>query len=113
MRSMLFAILVCTIWCATVDVLAGDITVTNIATKVMSPADNNGDVWFAIKCTVRNNENTSQKALVTLQAVDADGFELNTIGLVVKLNAKESKNVSQKSYMPEKEFKKAKWGVKE
>jgi hypothetical protein len=111
-RSMLFAVLFCAVCSAAVETLAGNITVTNIETRIIKPFPR-GDVLFAIKCNVKNSENTEQKTVVKLQAVDEEGFELTSIYLPVKLKAGESKTVSERSSMPETDFAKAKWGVKD
>jgi len=113
MRSTIAAFLICMACGQSAEALADNIGVANIATRIVEGPDSGGDVSFAIRCTLRNNENRDVKAFVTLQAVDADGFELTSVTLVGKLKAGESKNVSHKTYMPARDYKKVTWQVKD
>jgi len=93
--------------------VAGDVDVTSIATKIVKGRDQSGDVWYAIKGVVKNNDKTEQHAVVTFQAIDSEGFELTSVSVVSKLKPGESKIVSTQSYMQETDYKRAKWRVKD
>lgn len=113
MRRTLIAILVCLACGTSSAALAGDVDVTNIATKIVKGRDQSGDVWFAVKGVVKNNDRTEKQAVVTFQAIDSEGFELTSVSVVAKLKPGESKIVSTQSYMPETDYKRAKWRVKD
>jgi hypothetical protein len=110
MRSLLIT----TLFFAACNVaLADNVTVTDIKTKIIKGPDSYGNVSFAIKCTVKNNTDDDKKFFVTLQAVDREGFELDTATLAANLKPRESKTVSTSSYMTEKDYKRAIWRVKD
>jgi hypothetical protein len=112
MKRMPIAILIIAVFCAAVHVLAATIEVTNIETKIVRGPDNDGDVWFAIKCAIRNNSGTDQRIFVNLQAVDVSGFELKTVYLSAKVRRHSFEIASTQSFMPEEDFRKARWRVK-
>ena len=109
MRSLIAVVFVCALMGFVAPVFAGDLVVTNIATKIVTPRDSNGDIWFAIKCTV-TNRGMSERAGVILQAVGSDGFEITTVPLAGDLGPGQTKTLTTKDYMAEKDFKRiAKW----
>lgn len=98
MKSVLLAIVACLFFISSPG-LAADIEVSEIATKITDGPDSSGDVWFAIKATVRNN-GTDEDVSIQLQAVDRDGFELNDVRLDGKISPGDSRNLTTKTYMP-------------
>ena len=109
MRSLIAAVFVCALMGSVAPAFAGDLVVTNIATKIVTPRDSNGDIWFAIKCTV-TNRGTWERPGVILQAVGSDGFEIKTVSLAGDLGPGQTKTLTTKHYMAEKDFKRiAKW----
>ena len=109
MRSIIATVFVCALIGIVAPAFAGDLVVTNIATKIVTPRDSNGDIWFAIKCTV-TNRGTWERPGVILQAVGSDGFEIKTVSLTGDLGPGQTKTLTTKDYMAEKDFKRiVKW----
>ena len=54
-----------------------DIVVSDIATRLVKNEDDDGDVTYAIKASVENHSD-DESVWITLQAVDADEFEVGT-----------------------------------
>jgi hypothetical protein len=108
MRSLIAAVFVCVLMGSVAPAFAGDLVVTNIATKIVT-RDSDGVIWFAIKCTV-TNRGTWERPGVILQAVGFDGFEIKTVSLAGDLGPGQTKTLTTKDYMAEKDFKRiAKW----
>ena len=110
MRTLIAVVFVCALMGSVAPAFAGDLVVTNIATKIVT-RDSDGVIWFAIKCTV-TNRGMSERAGVILQAVGSDGFEITTVPLAGDLGPGQTKTLTTKHYMAEKDYKRiAKWQV--
>lgn len=92
--------------------LAADIEISDIATKLVSSPDSSGDVYYAIKADVTNN-GQKQDVRVELQAVDSDGFEVADLTLRGDIPPGTSKVLTDKKYMQETAYKSIKnWQIK-
>jgi len=81
------------------------LNVSDIATKVLTEPDDDGDVNVAVKATIMNDdESEAVDGHVVIQGVDSDGFEVETIYLQYSLAPRESKIVSDRTNMKFEEF---------
>lgn len=91
---------------------ASEIEVSDIATKITSKPDSSGDIYYAIKATVKNNSD-SPRVSVTLQAIDREGFEINDITLRGKIAQGSERILTDKTYMNHSDYKRIrKWQIK-
>ncbi len=94
-------------------VFASDVEVSNIATKITTEPDSSGDIWFAIKAKVKNLGH-KPKVFAKLQAIDSDGFEIYDLTLHGQIKPGKSKVLTDKKYMPLKDYKQIRnWQVAE
>ncbi|MCK4786248.1 MAG: hypothetical protein KAV87_20995 [Desulfobacteraceae bacterium] len=86
--------------------------VLDIAVKELKQ-DSIGHTWFGIKATIQNNDEAG-KISVDLQALDSDGFEIDSVLLQsVMFESNETKNITTKTQMKSEEFLNvSKWQVK-
>jgi hypothetical protein len=84
-------------------------TVSGIATRLQSQPDSSGDVWYAIKADIANAGHRSLRG-VELQAVDKDGFEIDSVTLSGNISPGKTTTLTEKTFMPYSDFKRiAEW----
>jgi hypothetical protein len=90
------------------------LNVSDIAAKVLTQPDDDGDVNIAVKATIVNDdESEAVDGLVAIQGVDSDGFEVENIYLRYSLAPGEAKVISDRTDMNVEEFSRiARWQFK-
>lgn len=88
---------------ASTQLFAGEITVSNIATKIVEGPNSSGDIHYAIKADVTNSGQNNQVS-VKLQGIDGDGFELEDLYLSGDIAPGETKTLTDKRIMAEKDY---------
>ena len=78
-------------------------SVSGIQTKPME-VDSSGDIWFAIKCTVHDESGREKLHIISLQAVDKEGFEIKTIHVYARIPANGTKVLTTRSWMSLRDF---------
>lgn len=77
--------------------------VSGIATRLQSRPDSSGDVWYAIKADIANAGHRSLRG-VELQAIDKDGFEIDSVTLAGNISPGKTVTLTDKTYMPYSDF---------
>ena len=80
-----------------------DIVVSQIATRVFVESDDDGDTSYAIKALVENHSE-DEDVFITLQAVDADDFEVATVNLSGTVPPGGQRTITTRRFMNAGEF---------
>ena len=75
------------------------VEITNIETKIVEVDDQSEYVHYTIKATVTNNRESDSNIICTLQAIDHDGFEVESAQLSGEIPKGTSKVLTDKSLM--------------
>lgn len=75
------------------------IRISNIAAKLMSKPDEDGNVTFAVKATVTNTSDEPISFAFDLQGIDGDDFEVTDVFLGGELGPKESRTVTDRAFI--------------
>lgn len=86
------------------ETIASKVTLIGSKTKILKRPDSSGDIWFTVKADIRNDQDVPVRR-INLQAIDSDGFELYEAMLDGNVRPKASGSLTDKTYMPFKDYK--------
>jgi len=90
------------------------VEVSGIKQKIVENADDQGDLLVSFKATVRNLTDSPQEAEIWLQGIDKEDFEVVEVELFGRLKPKESRVLTNMTYVREKTYASViKWQVEE
>jgi hypothetical protein len=78
---------------------------SGLAHKVLSGPDNDGDLEISVKLNVNNTTAKVMDVKVVVRAVDAEGYEVFDTQLTGKVNARETRILTDTQYINEKLYK--------
>ena len=78
--------------------------IENISTKVITQADHNSRLEYSIKCSVENHTN-DEDVRFTLQGLDEEGYEIDTVNICGTIPEGKSKVMTTKTTLEEKLYK--------
>ena len=81
------------------------IEVTGPGHKVLTGPDEDGDLEISVKLTVKNTTESDLRVEVTVQAIDAEDFEVFEVRLSGTVKAKQSRVLTDSKYISEKLYK--------
>lgn len=90
------------------------VTVGRPAAILLTRPDSDGDVWYSLRIPVSNRTAGFVSAMLELQAVDKDGFEIDSAPLCDTLRPSQTQILSRKAFMSYAQFRSiASWRVKD
>ena len=78
---------------------------SGLAHKVLGGPDTDGDLEISVKLNVQNTTARVQDVKVVVRAVDSEGYEVFDVELTGKVNARDSRILTDSQYINEKLYK--------
>ncbi|HKP36019.1 MAG TPA: hypothetical protein VJT71_04105 [Pyrinomonadaceae bacterium] len=90
------------------------VEVLELAHKVLSGPDSDGDLKISIKVMLKNTTKSDAKVDITVQAIDSDNYEVFDVNLKGIIKTKQTGALTDTQYISEKLYKSiVKWQVEE